>query len=230
MDSLKRFLATFYHSAKTRLLSGYVMLLCALRRGRRRLTAMRLGRLSISKINLCCGYQKIPGYYGIDFVPGVDLSLDLSKNDLPFREGSLDAVVCISAINYFTRARAQELVNEVHRVLRPGGIARFGVQDLESIARKYIEKDTEFFFQKLPDGRERFEGPTLGDKFAAWFYGYAIKGVPCRYFYDYESLAHLFRNAGFQLVEKKAFRESRLDSIDQIDNRPEQMFFLEAVK
>jgi ubiquinone/menaquinone biosynthesis C-methylase UbiE len=192
--------------------------------------AMRLRKLSVNKINLCCGNQKIPAYYGIDFVRGVDLYLDLSKNDLPFQDGSLDVVVCISAINYFTRARAQELVHEVHRVLKNGGIARFGVQDMESIARRYVEKDTEFFFQKLPDGRERFEGPTLGDKFAAWFYGYAIKGVPCRYFYDYESLAHLFKKAGFTTAEKKAFLESRLEHIKQIDNRPEQMFFLEAVK
>lgn len=230
MASLKWFLAVLYNTAKARFLSGFAIFLSALRRGRRHFAAVRLRRLSVSKVNLCCGNQKIPGYYGVDFVRGADLSLDLSKNDLPFRDGSLDAVICISAINYFTRARAQEIVSEVYRVLKPGGIARFGVQDMEAIARRYVEKDTEFFFQKLPDGRERFEGPTLGDKFAAWFYGYAIKGVPCRYFYDYESLAHLFKKAGFTIVENKAFQESRLNNIEQIDNRPEQMFFLEAVK
>jgi hypothetical protein len=118
----------------------------------------------------------------------------------------------------------------VYRVLKPGEIARFGVQDMENIARKYVDKDASFFFQRLPDGRERFEGPTIGDKFAAWFYGYVIKGVSCRYFYDYESLAFLFTNAGFRIVEKKPYLVSRLDHIDLIDNRPDQMFFLEAIK
>ena len=70
---------------------------------------------------------------------------------------------------------------------------------------------------------------TLGDKFAAWFYGYVAVG-PCRYFYDYESLAALFIMAGFSVVEKKDFMQSRLDHIELIDNRPDQMFFLEAVK
>jgi len=188
----------------------------------------------VRKINLCCGAQKIPGYLGIDYGLKADhesnlLGLDLAKERLPFKNNLLEAVICISAINYFTRARGQEIVNEVYRALQPGGVARFGVQDLEMIARRYVEKDADFFFQKLPDGRERFEGVTLGDKFAAWFYGYVAVG-PCRYFYDYDSLAYLFKTAGFSIVEKKLYRESRLEHIELIDNRPDQMFFLEAIK
>jgi ubiquinone/menaquinone biosynthesis C-methylase UbiE len=142
----------------------------------------------------------------------------------------MDAVVCTSGINYFTRGRAQQLISETFRVLKSGGIARFSTQDLKSLTRRYVEKDTEFFFQLLPDGNQRFEGATLGDKFVAWFYGYTTPGGPCRYFYDYESLAHLFTEAGFTVIEQRAYRSSRLESVDWIDNRPEQMFFLEAVK
>ena len=105
-----------------------------------------------------------------------------------------------------------------------------GVQDMRALAERYLSNDTEFFFQKLPDGRDRFEGPTIGDKFVAWFYGYEIKGIPCRYFYEYDSLAYLFKAAGFSIVDKKQFRESRLKDIELIDNRPDQMFFLEAIK
>lgn len=189
----------------------------------------RFNPTEVRKINLCCGTQKVPGYLGIDFGGQVDLRLDLQKDNLPFNESALEVVTCVSAINYFTRSRGQEIVNEVYRVLKPAGIARFSVQDLEVIARRYVEKDTTFFFQKLPDGRERFEGMTLGDKFAGWFYGYVAVG-PCRYFYDYDSLAYLFIMAGFSIVEKKEYRQSRLEYIDLIDNRPDQMFFLEAIK
>lgn len=190
----------------------------------------KMDKLNVQKINLCCGPQKVPGYLGVDFGGDPDLRLDLAKYDLPFESNSLTAVICISAINYFKRARAQEIVHEVHRILKAGGVARFGVQDMESIAKRYIQKDEEFFFQRLPNGEERFEGPTLGDKFAAWFYGYATKGIPCQYFYDYDSLAHLFKTAGFSVVERRMFRESRLENIHMIDNRADQMFFLEAIK
>jgi predicted SAM-dependent methyltransferase len=193
------------------------------------LATMLRGYRSAARVNLCSGRQTIPGYTSVDFGGVAEIKLDLSKNDLPFKSGSVKSVVCISAINYFTRSRADEIVREIFRVLEPGGIARFGVQDMESIAKRYVEKDVDFFFQKLPDGRERFEGQTLGDKFAAWFYGYMAVG-PCRYFYDYDSLAYLFKTAGFAIVEKKQYRESRLEHIELIDNRPDQMFFLEAIK
>ena len=185
---------------------------------------------SLLSINLCCGGQRIPGYFNIDINNGVDLTLDLSKKNIPFDNNRCSSVICISAINYFSYSRAQEIVSEVFRILRSGGIARFGVQDLEAITKRYVEKDTAFFFQKTLLGQERFEGKTLGDKFVAWFYGYVAGGSPCKYFYDYESLALLFKNAGFSIIERKQYLESRLDNINMIDNRPDQMFFLEAVK
>jgi SAM-dependent methyltransferase len=202
----------------------------ALRAARRGMLERRLRQRDIRKVNLCSGTQRVSGYFGIDVLEGADLRLDLATTDLPFPASSLDAVVCMSAINYFTRTRAQELVREIHRVLRPGGVCRVGVQDLKSLAERYVRGDKEFFHQKLPDGRDRFEGPTIGDKFAAWFYGYSVGAHRCEYFYDFESLAHLFSQTGFALIERKTYRESRIPEVDRLDNRPEQMFFLEAVK
>jgi len=121
-------------------------------------------------------------------------------------------------------------VREMHRVLRPNGVCRVGVQDLKSLSERYVRGDSEFFNQKLPDGRDRFEGPTIGDKFAAWFYGYAVGPYRCEYFYDFDSLAYLFNAAGFTVIERKAFRESRIPEVDRLDTRADQMFFLEAVK
>jgi SAM-dependent methyltransferase len=201
-----------------------------LRGARRQALERRLQSRGVRKLNLCCGNHKVPGFFGIDLVDGADLRLDLAHMDLPFPDASLEAVVCMSAINYFTRARAQQLVREMCRVLRPGGICRIGVQDMKSLAERYVRGDREFFFQKLADGRDRFEGPTLGDKFAAWFYGYAVGAHRCEYFYDFDSLAHLFREAGFSVIQRKAFRESRIAEVELLDNRADQMFFLEAVR
>lgn len=203
---------------------------CGWRAIRRRALEQLLRGRDIRRINLASGSQKVPGYFGIDASPGADLRLDLETTDLPFPACSVETVVCMSAINYFTRPRAMQLVREMHRVLRAGGVCRIGVQDMKSLAERYVRGDTGFFFQKLPDGRDRFEGPTIGDKFAAWFYGYAIGARRCQYFYDYDSLAYLVREAGFSLVERKAYRESRIPEVAQLDNRADQMFFLEAVK
>ena len=65
----------------------------------------------------------------------------------------------------------------------------------------------------------------------AWFYGYkTAKHKVCQYVYDYETLADLFYVAGFRVVKQMAYGESSLPDVHLIDNRPDQMFFLEAIK
>ena len=190
----------------------------------------RRGSAAWRAVNLGSGQARVEGFCAIDVAGPVDLLVNLSRHGIPFPDASLEAVVCMSAINYFTRSRAVELIAETHRVLRPGGVARFGSQDMKSLARRYVENDEAFFFQTLENGRERFPGPTIGDKFVAWFYGHATAGGPSRYFYDYEALAYLFVETGFSVVERREFRDSRLAEARLLDNRPEQMFYLEAVK
>lgn len=183
-----------------------------------------------SGINLGCGSSKFPGYWNIDVNIGADFVLDLSRSNLPFPDNSMERVVCMSAINYFKRPRGAALIREVYRVLAPGGRARFGVQDLRIIARKYLEGDRAFFFQKEPDGRDRFEGVTMCDKVNAWFYGYETPGGPGKYVYDYETLALLFQQAGFSGIKEMKCGDSGIDGAGSLDNRSDQMFYLEAVK
>lgn len=185
---------------------------------------------SPKKINLC-GSARIGDFYNIDLSPQADLVIDLEKKLLPFRDNSVDTVVCISAINYFSKKRGKEIIADIFRILNAGGIARFGTQDFFEICLKYVNSEKDFFFQKLPNGKERFKGKTVAEKINEWFYGYkTIGGKHCKYFYDFETLALLFKEAGFSKIEKKNYMESLIPEISQIDNRSDQMFFLEAIK
>jgi len=187
-------------------------------------------RMPPTRLNLACGPKHLCGYLNIDITSDADLPLDLAKSNLPFSDNSIETVVCMSAINYFSRSRAVEIIHEIYRILGEGGVTRFGVQDMRLLAQHYLDRDEVFYLQILNSGKQRFEGETLGDKFASWFYGYCTAGGPVRYMYDYESLALLFQKAGFRIVEQKSYLESRLPDVVEIDNRPDQMFFLEAAK
>jgi len=182
-------------------------------------------------LNLCGTGIKIKNYVNLDISAEADIVVDLEKQLLPFSDSTMKTVVCISAINYFSKSRGQEIINDVYRVLKPDGIVRFATQDLEVISEKYVNKDKNFFFQKLNNGRERFEGETIADKFNSWFYGYLINASKhCRYFYDFETLALMFNKAGFKNIKKRKYHESLIPEINLIDNRPDQMFYLEAIK
>jgi len=183
------------------------------------------------KINLCSGPIRIDGYLNIDICAGSDIVLDLENELVPLPDESVDIVACNSAINYFSQNRGSEIIKDVYRVLKPGGIARFATQDLHILAEKYLKRDSDFYFEKLSDGRDRFPGKTFGDKFNEFFYGFhSGGGKHCKFVYDFESLRTLFEEAGFKLIEKKNYGDSIIPEVNQLDNRPEQMFFLEAIK
>ncbi len=182
------------------------------------------------KVNLCSGPVMLKGWVNVDISPMADITIDLEKELLPFEDESVDTLVCISAINYFTLQRGYEIIKDVYRVMKDDGIVRFATQDLRILAQKYLERDKEFFFQKLENGQDRFPGITFADKFSQWFYGFETGGKTCKYVYDYETLSLLFKKAGFEVVEEKKYLESEIPEIKLIDNRPEQMFFLEAKK
>jgi predicted SAM-dependent methyltransferase len=182
------------------------------------------------RINLCCGAQRVEGYFGIDYNKGANLRLDLLKWNLPFHKNTCQAIVCMSAINYFTYSRASEIIKDCHRVLKPNGILRIGVQDLELIAKHYVGRNKAFFYQKTSNNVDRFPGATIADKFVSWFYEHPAGNSYCKYFYDFESLSNLVKKAGFRIIERKKYQDSRLSDIEKLDNRPDQMFFLEAIK
>ncbi len=186
------------------------------------------------KINLCGGPVKIHGYINVDVCTG-DIIIDLEEELLPFPDNSADVIACNGAIGYFTRERAQEIIADVYRVLKVGGITRFGTQDLRILAGKYMERDRDFYFQKVmgPDkvGIDRFVGRTFCEKLNAWFYGHhSGKGKHCKYVYDFETLFYIFEEAGFRNIVKKAYLESDIPEVHQLDNRRSQLFFLEAIK
>ena len=187
--------------------------------------------LVVERINLCSGSARIRGYTNLDIAANADVVIDLERQLLPFADESAAVIVCISAINYFEPARAARIIKDVHRVLKPGGVARFGVQDLEVLASAYVRRDCAFWFQKLDDGCDRFPGRTFAEKFNEFCYGFrSHRGKHCRSLYDFETLRLLFEEAGFKTIERRNYRESRIAEVALIDNRPEQMFFLEALK
>jgi predicted SAM-dependent methyltransferase len=183
------------------------------------------------KVNLCNGNVRVEGYTNIDICGDPDILIDLEERLLPFAVNSVEVLVCNGAIGYFTQSRAQEIIKDIFRVLIPGGVTRFGTQDLIMLMRKYIECDYDFYFAKLDNGKDRFPGRTYCEKLNEWFYGhYSGKGKHCKYVYDYETLKLLFGEAGFSQIEKMNYQRSRIHEVNQIDNRREQFFYLEAIK
>jgi len=62
------------------------------------------------------------------------------RKPLPYPGETFDAAYALHIIEHLTPAEGQSFVNELSRVLKPGGILRISTPDLEDIARSYLRQ------------------------------------------------------------------------------------------
>lgn len=90
-------------------------------------------------LNIGCGANYHPDWINLDVAPSsaVVLPVDISKG-LPFHSNF--AIACYSShvLEHLDKAGAVNLITECFRVLKPGGVIRLAVPDLEVLARQYI--------------------------------------------------------------------------------------------
>jgi SAM-dependent methyltransferase len=112
-------------------------------------------------LNLGCGRTLHPAWVNLDanpVLPGVQRA-DLARG-IPFGDASFDAVYHSHVLEHLERADAARLLAECRRVLRPGGLLRICVPDLEGIARAYLEA-LDRRRQAAPGGAEAHEWMQL---------------------------------------------------------------------
>ena len=91
-------------------------------------------------LNLGCGSHHHAAWLNVDLVSGDDsvLEHDLNK-PLPFPAERFRAVYHSHVLEHLPRHKAPAFLRECHRVLKPGGIIRVVVPNLERSAELYLE-------------------------------------------------------------------------------------------
>jgi predicted SAM-dependent methyltransferase len=92
-------------------------------------------------LNLGCGNRYHPDWINIDIAPQGDgvIAHDLSQG-IPLPNDVCDVVYHSDVLEHIRRSDALPFMQECYRVLKPGGILRIAVPDLEEICRVYLKK------------------------------------------------------------------------------------------
>ena len=150
-------------------------------------------------------------------VARADLSWDLSR-PLPFSSNSVEAVFAEHVLEHFTYSAGLKVLRNCHRVLRPGGVLRLGVPDLERYSRGYLGMDP--ILDQCRPGR-----PTRAVAFAEIFYRYGHRSA-----YDAETLLMACRESGFARAEPSVFGQGSIGAATDSESRREDTLYVEAVK
>src|ERR671915_2431952 len=80
--------------------------------------------------------------------PGIDISCDI-RDGLPLDAGSVDYAVSIHALPEVPYPDLVPVLKELRRVLRPNGVLRLGLPDVDRTIQAYLRKDRSYF--PIPD-------------------------------------------------------------------------------
>jgi len=183
------------------------------------------------KFHLGCGTVFIPGYLNIGYWSHLGdgcmyanpngakdtflLNHDLVKG-IPAADGSLDAIYHSHLLEHLSRAEGVEFTAACFRVLRPGGLLRVLVPDLELWARSYVNGNQFFFdeYRRLGLGDDRALYPTHGAVFMGMLHNHGHKMG-----YDFETLKLLLETTGFIRLRRTLMRDSDLPEIAQAEGQ-----------
>jgi predicted SAM-dependent methyltransferase len=177
----------------------------------------------VKRLNWGCGSHLAPGWVNSDIKdePGVDLVCDI-RQGLPLDTGTIDYAVGIHSLPEFSYPEIVPVLEELRRVLKPGGTLRLALPDLQRGIDAYLAADDDYF-QVDPD-----EVRSRGGRFVTHmiWYGYS------RTLFTTDFALELLEKAGFSEVTACSFRRSASDvaGIVELDNRERESLFVEGRK
>ena len=140
--------------------------------------------------------------------------LNLNKR-LPFQDNSIDAYFSSHVFEHLFLNNVQNLLREIYRTLKTGGVVRTVLPDLSKIIYLYSEENPNEFLEAL------FENNNSKNykNFHKWMY------TPLSFSRELEL-------AGFSKDKIKitSYKKSNYSIFDNMDNRPSNSFYIESQK
>lgn len=147
-------------------------------------------------IHLGCAKKFIPGFIHIDMTdyPHIDHNVDMRHLPM-FEDDSVDLIYCSHAFQYFDGFdEVPDVLEEWHRVLKPGGTLRLAVTDFEAVIEVYRKY-----------GYLQHEG-ILGPLYGKWPSGDGF--IYMKTTYDFKSLKRVLEMCGFKDMRRYDWRET----------------------
>jgi predicted SAM-dependent methyltransferase len=163
------------------------------------------------RINVGSSSMHVEGWISADLLRDPErrcIRMDATQ-PWPFESGSAEAVNSEHFIEHVGVEGARLYLREAFRVLRPGGVIRTSTPDLEGLCRIYLERDTALLALHREHG---YEASVFGDLVNNYFYLWHH-----RHIFDFEKLAELLGEAGFERAERARFGESSHEVLRGID-------------
>lgn len=179
------------------------------------------------KLNIGCGTDYKDGWINIDNnsdnnIEKLDLNWDL-RTPLPFHDDSIDFIFNEHFIEHLSVEEAKNTIQDLMRVLKPGGVMRIAMPDLEIVVNNYLHvplnKDPIIRTYKMDFIKTRAEWMNMS--FSWWGH---------KWLYDWEELQRRLREAGYNKIQRCKINESSHPELRNLESRSESYLIAEVEK
>lgn len=175
------------------------------------------------RLNWGCGPHTPFGWVNSDIEvgTGIDVVADI-RQGLPFPDNHFDYIVSIHVLPELAYRELDPALKELLRVLKPGGVLRLSLPDLDLAIQAYRSKDVDYFL--IGDDEVR----SLAGKLIVQLLWYGRS----RSMFTWEFTKELLERTGYREVVRCAHTQSAsgLLGITELDNRALESLFVEARK
>jgi len=186
-----------------------------------------LGKKHKTMLNVGCGTDYKKGWINIDNnsdnnIEKLDLKWDL-RNPLPFADNSVDFIFNEHFIEHLTVEEGQAAIKDFTRILKPGGVLRIAMPDLEAAVDQYINLslDKDPAIKRFNLGFMKTRAERINMAFRGWGH---------LWFYDSEELTRRLKEAGCKNIKQCKLKESKYPSLRNLEIRDESTLIMEVTK
>jgi len=109
-------------------------------------------------IHIGCGKKNLKGFVNVDAQPWAHIHVVTDQiRSLPdFADSSADLIYVCHVLEHFRRGELKDVLREMYRVLKPGGVLRVSVPDFDKLVAVYesADRDIEAIFAPLLGGQD----------------------------------------------------------------------------
>ena len=186
-----------------------------------RLARYYLDRNRSTRLHVGCGSVQLEGWVNADIDPRAQLIVNL-KRRLPFPANALDRIYSEHVLEHVSAEDGVSFLREAHRTLRPGGVIRVAMPDLDDLIDGYSNDWKRFDWLHWP-GHEfiRTRAEMLNIAFRWWGH---------LYLYNREELERRLHEAGFSSITFCEHGESIHEDLRNLETRDDSRLIAEATK
>jgi len=189
------------------------------------------------RVSIGSGPNRYEGWLTADaFKPQADIYMNV-KARWPFPDNSIDVLYSEHMLEHIHIDSVPHVLAEAQRVLKPGGLFRVTVPDLEIHARNYVAGNSDFFRPIV----EKYQARLKSQKNKYWLVrsnggAFMTRAVQRfyrhRWMYDFETLSSCLQEVGFTKCTKQSWSKS-IDTLAGKMDREDRAFetlYIDAIK